>query len=109
MMRRIVVALMTAFLALGLVAGCSSEAGDVSCGTNQCDVTLNRGVDADVSVLGVSVKLVSVSSGTVTVEVGGTQVQIPVSDGQGTSAGNLNIRVTEVTDSYVKLVVTQQQ
>ena len=59
--------------------------------------------------LGAKVKLVSVSNGQVTLDVGGNRVTLPVGDGQGTDVGGLNIRVSEVTDAKVTLVVTKTQ
>lgn len=109
MKRRIAAALLAMTLGSGAVAGCSSDAGNVSCNLNNCTVTLNQGVDADVSVLGAKVKLVSASNGQVVLEVGGNRVTLPVGDNQGTDIGGLNIRVSEVTNAKVTLVVTKTQ
>jgi len=89
-------------LALAPLAGCSSE--NVDCTVNECTVTFDRGVDAEASVLGVDVKLVGVQGDQVTVDIEGTEVNVPV-NGQ-TDAEGFNISVQEVTDSKVVLKIS---
>ncbi len=109
MKRRIVTALLATLLGTGVLAGCSTDAGNVNCNLSSCEVTLNRGVEANVSVLGVDVKLIEVQGGLVTLEVQGNQVTLPVGDGQGTQVAGLNVTVREVTADTVVLNVTQGQ
>ncbi|MBN1173672.1 MAG: hypothetical protein JXA67_15990 [Micromonosporaceae bacterium] len=97
-----------AALAIGLSAGCSSEGADVSCNLNTCTVTFDRGVEAEASVLGVSVKLVSVENDLVTLDVSGNEIVLPAGDtDQQTQAGGLNVSIQEVTADKVVLEVTQ--
>ncbi|GAA3226909.1 hypothetical protein ACFO1B_22625 [Dactylosporangium siamense] len=84
-------------IGVGALTACSSD--NVTCSTNACTVTFDRGVDAESSVLGVDVKFVSVDNGVVKLEVGGTTVSVPV-DGS-TQAQGFDITVQSVTDSQV--------
>lgn len=105
--RRFVAAVMVAALGGGgLLVGCSSNNGDVSCSLSNCTVTLNRGADATASVLGVKIKLVSVNGDQITVDVGGNQVAVPTG-GNEVQAGGLNIRVDKVTKDQVVLKISK--
>ncbi|MEV6929086.1 hypothetical protein AB0M46_31975 [Dactylosporangium sp. NPDC051485] len=84
-------------LALGGLTACSSD--NVDCTTDACTVTLDRGVQAEASVLGLKVELVGVDNGTVKLDVGGTTVSVPV-DGS-TQAQGFDISVQKVTDAEV--------
>lgn len=108
MKRRIATAILTATLAGTLLTGCSDDAGDVSCNLSSCTVTLNRGVEGSLSVLGVDVELVEIQNGMVTLDVGGTNVTLPVGEGQGTQVAGVNVTVQQVTKDNVILQVTQQ-
>jgi hypothetical protein len=93
----------TLALAAGLgvaLSGCSSENGKVSCNLNSCTVTLNRGVDAKVSVLGAEVKLVAADNNQVTLDVAGNRIDLPVG-GEPQAAGGLTVRVQKVTTDHV--------
>jgi hypothetical protein len=105
------VARLAAALALGtaLLAGCGDGGSDVDCNLNACTVTLDRGVDAQASILGVDVKLVGVESSQVTLDVEGNQVTVPVGDNSGTDVAGVNVAVESVTADKVVLRVTQQQ
>jgi hypothetical protein len=89
-------------LALAPLAACSSE--NVDCTVNECTVTFERGVDAEASVLGVDVKLVGVQGDQVTIDIAGTEVNVPV-NGE-TDAEGFNISVEEVTDSKVVVKIS---
>jgi hypothetical protein len=67
--RRVAAALSSALFGLALLAGCSSD--NVSCGVDQCTVTIDRETNASASVLGVEAKFVSADSNTVTLDVAG--------------------------------------
>ncbi len=109
MMRRRIAALtLTAALAgAGLLAGCSSEGADVSCNLNSCTVTMDRGVDASASVLGVDITLEGVANDQVTLDVEGNRVSVPVNAEGGTQVGGVSVTVQEVTGDKVVLQVTQ--
>src|SRR5919197_6750168 len=95
---RVVAMLALVILGTGLTAGCTTSANDatVSCAVSSCTVTFDRGADASASVLGVEVKLVGVDGQTVTVDVGGSRVEVPVNGSQ--EAGGLSVTVEKVTD-----------
>ncbi|WP_330250270.1 hypothetical protein OG874_28990 [Nocardia sp. NBC_00565] len=82
-------------------AACSSEGTGYKseCEVSGCTVTFTRGVNAKASVLGIDAELVAVKGNTVTLKVGGQQVDIPV--GQSQPANGLNATVQEVTDDKV--------
>ena len=105
------VARIAASLALGLalLAGCGDNGSDVNCNLNACTVTMDRGVDANASILGVDIKLVAVQNGQVVLDVEGNQVAVPVGDNSGTEVAGLVITVQEVTADKVVLQVTRPQ
>jgi hypothetical protein len=106
--RRIAALALSALLAgAGVLAGCSSEGADVSCNLNQCTVTMDRGVDAQASVLGVDISLKGVANDQVTLDVEGNSVSVPINATGGTEVGGLSITVQEVTGDKVVLQVTQ--
>jgi len=94
-------------LGLGVLAGCSNDSGDVACNLDSCTVTMKRGVDASASVLGVDIKLVAVTGDTVTIEVEGNKVNVPVGNSAQTQVAGLNVSVKEVTGEKVVLNVTR--
>ncbi|NUS72094.1 MAG: hypothetical protein HOQ05_01675 [Corynebacteriales bacterium] len=103
--RRIVAVVIAAgVLALG-AAACSTEsdAGKSTCNAEKCTVTLNRGVDAKMEVLGVDVRLDEVKGDNVTVEIAGQKVTVP--HGQETEAEGFNIKVKEIDDDEVVLEI----
>jgi hypothetical protein len=109
MMRRRLAAfvLSATLVGAGALAGCSSEGADVSCNLNSCTVTMDRGVEASASVLGVDITLEGVANDQVSLDVGGNKISVPV-DGTGqTQVGGLNVSVQEVTGDKVVLQVTQ--
>ena len=71
---RLAAAAASAALGLALLTGCGND--DVSCGLNQCTVSIDRSVDASVNVLGVEAKFVSADADTVTLSVAGEEVQL---------------------------------
>ncbi|WP_194818972.1 hypothetical protein [Nocardia sp. XZ_19_385] len=105
--RRLIALSLFALLApLGATA-CSSEgAGSkTECQISGCTVTFDRGVNAKASVLGIDAELVAVNGNTVTLKVGGQQVDVPVGDTQPTDG--FNVTVQEVTaDKVVVKIAT---
>ena len=93
-----VVAVLALVLAGGSLAGCGGG-GNTSCGTDGCTVTFSRSGSAEVSVLGVSARLVRVDADIAQIEVAGQTVMVPV--GGQTEVGGLVVRVQEVTDQQV--------
>jgi outer membrane murein-binding lipoprotein Lpp len=61
-------------LGLGLLTGCSND--NVSCGLDQCTVSIDKTVNASVNVLGVEAKFVSADANTATLDVAGERVQL---------------------------------
>jgi hypothetical protein len=102
--RRVAAALSSALLGLALLAGCSSD--NVSCGVDQCTVTLDRQVDASASVLGVEAKFVSADAGTVTLDVAGEQVKLTKGQ-QAAQVAGLQVSLAEVTGDTVSFQVSR--
>ena len=100
-------ALAAALAGAGLLAGCSSDGADVDCNLNSCTVTMDRGVDANASVLGVDITLKGVANDQVTLDVEGNSVSIPINGNGSTQVGGLNVSVQSVTSDKVVLQVTQ--
>lgn len=99
---------LTATLAgAGALAGCSSDGADVNCNLNSCTVTMDRGVDAQASVLGVDIKLSNVTNNQVTLDVEGNSVSVPINGSGSTQVGGLNVSVQSVTSDKVVLQVSQ--
>ncbi len=96
--RGTVVAVLALVLAGGSLAGCGGG-GNTSCGTDGCTVTFARSGSSEVSVLGVSARLVRVDADIAQIEVAGQTVMVPV--GGQTEVGGLVVRVQEVTDQQV--------
>lgn len=87
-------------------AGCSGgDSSSTQCSLTQCTVTLQRGVDAGVGILGVDVRLVGVSGDVVTLDLGGQQVQLQV--GEGVQVGGFQVVLQELTDREAVVVVSQ--
>lgn len=96
----------TVLLALTL-AGCAGGGTQTSCDLGGCTVTFprsgNGATAAEVSVLGVTARLVGVSGGAATIEVAGQRLTLPAG-GQGTAEG-FTVGVQSVTDTEVVVVV----
>ncbi|MFD3507930.1 hypothetical protein [Nocardia sp. NPDC058666] len=73
------------------------------CTLSGCTVTFERGVSAKASVLGIDAELVSVNGDLVTLSIGGQQVTVPV--GQSQASNGMDVRVNEVTDEKVVVVI----
>ncbi len=99
--RRLIILSSVALLAPLGAAACTVEgAGTKSeCNVGGCTVTFDRGVDAKANILGVDAELVAVNGNTVTLRVGGQQVDVPVGETQ--PADGLNVTVQEVTNEKV--------
>jgi uncharacterized protein YwlG (UPF0340 family) len=93
-----------AALCTGIVSGCASK--NVSCTVNSCTVTLDRGVDAGTSVLGIDVKLIEVKDEQIILDVGGTRATLP-STGAETQVGGLTMKVDQVTGDQVVIDVNR--
>ena len=104
--RHLARALLTPVLALavgvGALAGCGG--GGTSCSTDGCTVTFSRSGPAEVSVLGVTAKLVRVDADVAQVEVAGQTVMVPV--GGRTEVAGLVVRVEQITDAQVVVRVS---
>jgi outer membrane murein-binding lipoprotein Lpp len=101
--RRIAAALASAVIGLTLLTGCSD---DVSCGLDQCTVTVQRETNAKVEVLGVEAKFVSADGDTVTLDVGGEQIQLTKGE-QAVEVGGLSFTLSSVTQDAVKIEVAR--
>lgn len=100
-------ATMLAVLVLAFVGAtaCGGSAGSqTNCSFDGCTVTFQRTGTAEVSVLGVTAKLVGVEGGNATLEVAGQMVTVPVG-GEATADG-FTVRVERVTDTEVVARIT---
>jgi outer membrane murein-binding lipoprotein Lpp len=100
---RLVAAVM---LGLAVLAGCSSDGGEVDCSVTACTLTFDRGVEAKVDVLGVTVELVGAQDGQATLAIAGTRVTLPVD--QTTEVAGMSVTVTSVTAEQVVVRMTAQ-
>jgi hypothetical protein len=101
---RIAALFTSAALGLALLSGCSSD--NVSCGLDQCTVTMDRSTSASASVLGVEAKFVSADSNTVTLEVAGEQVQLTKGQ-QAVNVAGLQVSLDSITADQVGFVVSR--
>ncbi|WP_438800558.1 hypothetical protein [Actinoplanes ianthinogenes] len=101
--RRAAALLVSAALGAALLTGCSD---DVSCGVDQCTVTLQRDTNASVEVLGVEAEFVSADDDTVTLEVAGQQVTLTKGQ-QAVEVGGLQFSLSSVTKSAIQVQVSK--
>ncbi|MFC6010603.1 hypothetical protein [Nocardia lasii] len=74
------------------------------CTVSGCTITFERGVSAKASVLGIDAELIAVNGDLVTLAIGGQQVTIPVGESQ--ASNGTDVRVSEVTDEKVVVVLS---
>ncbi len=96
--RVLVAPLLALAVAVGALTGCGGGS-NTSCGLDGCRVTFARSGPSEVSVLGVSARLVRVDADVAQVEVAGQTVTVPV--GGQTEVGGLIVRVEQITDTQV--------
>lgn len=99
--RRLIALSFVALLAPLGAAACTVEGPGTKseCNVGGCTVTFTRGVDAKANILGIDAELVAVNGNTVTLKIGGQQVDVPVGETQ--PAEGMNVTVQEVTDEKV--------
>jgi hypothetical protein len=97
--RSLAVPVIALVVALGALAGCGGGASNTDCGLNGCTVTFARSGQSEVSVLGVTARLVRVDAGVAEVQVAGQTVTVPV--GGQTEVAGLVVRVEQITDAEV--------
>jgi hypothetical protein len=91
-------------VAVAALTGCGGQGSGTNCGVDGCTITFPRSGTSEVSVLGVSARLVGVENGTARIEVAGQTVTVPV--GGQTEVGGFSVRVEEVTDAQVVVRIT---
>ena len=101
--RALLAPLLALAVTVGALTGCGGG-GNTSCGVDGCTVTFPRSGAAEVSVLGVTARLVRVDADIAQVEVAGQTVMVPV--GGQTQAGGLVVRVEQITDTQVVIRVS---
>ncbi|KUL27165.1 hypothetical protein ADL15_36315 [Actinoplanes awajinensis subsp. mycoplanecinus] len=101
--RRIAAVLVSAALGAALLTGCSD---DLSCGVDQCTVTIQRETNASVSVLGVEAAFISADDNTVTLSVGGEQVTLTKGQ-QAVDVAGLQVSLSNVTQSAIQVQVAR--
>lgn len=111
--RRVAQYLRAAVIAVALlltpaIAACQFTSGDgkKKCDTQECEITIDRGVDAKTEVLGADIKLDKVEGEVVTLTISGQEVVIP--KGETGSAAGHNITIKEVNKDNVVIVVKLQ-
>lgn len=102
---RLAVVLSSATLLGALLAGCSSD--NVSCGLDQCTVSIDRETNASASFLGVEAKFISADADTVTLEVAGEQVSLTKGQ-QAIEVAGLQVSLESVTSDQIGLQVSRQ-
>ena len=102
--RRLAAALSSAALGLALLVGCSND--NVSCGLDQCTVTIDREVNASASVLGVEAKFVSADANTVTLQVAGEQISLTKGQ-QAVEVAGLQVSLDSITSDQIGLQVSR--
>ena len=100
---RVVAALASAAFGLALLTGCGD---DVSCGLDQCTVSIARETNASVNVLGVEAKFVSADENTVTLDVAGEQIQLTKGQ-QAVEVAGLQVQLDSVTQDQVQIEVSR--
>ncbi len=91
-------------MGLALLSACGGEGSETSCDLNSCEITFDRGVEANANVLGVEVTLVGIENDMVTLEVAGQRVSIPM-DGS-TEVGGFQVTIQEVTQDNVVVQIS---
>jgi hypothetical protein len=81
------------------VAACGAGGSQTDCGLNGCTVTFPRNGVGEVSVLGVTARLVGVDAGSATISVAGQTVTVPV--GGQSEVNGFSVGVERVTDADV--------
>ncbi len=102
---RIAGLLAAGILAVMSLASCGGEGTSTRCSLSDCTVTFQRGVDANISILGADLRLVGADDNQATVEVAGQQVQLQVN--QAAQVGGFEVRLTQLTDQQAVVQVTQ--
>ena len=103
--QRLAVVLSSATLLGALLAGCSSD--NVSCGLDQCTVSIDRETNASASFLGVEAKFVSADANTVTLDVAGEQISLTKGQ-QAIEVAGLMVSLDSVTSDQIGLQVSRQ-
>ncbi|MCM4079032.1 hypothetical protein [Paractinoplanes hotanensis] len=102
--QRLAVVLSSATLLGTLLAGCSSD--NVSCGLDQCTVSIDRETNASASFLGVEAKFVSADADTVTLDVAGEQISLTKGQ-QAVEVAGLQVSLDSVTSDKIGLQVSR--
>jgi len=88
-------------------SGSSTGDSSVDCDLSGCTVTLQRGVDAGVSVLGLEMRLTGVTGDQATLQVGSQKVTVPLNGQGSTEVAGLSMTVQSTKGSAVVLRVTR--
>jgi hypothetical protein len=102
--RRVAAALSSAARAHALLAGCGGD--NVSCGLDQCTVTIDREVNASASVLGIEAKFVSADANTVTLDVAGERITLTKGQ-QAVQVAGLAVSLDSITADTVSFQVSR--
>jgi hypothetical protein len=103
--RALAAPLLALVVAVGALAGCGGGS-NTACGLDGCTVTFARSGQTEVSVLGVTARLVRVDADIAQVEVAGQTVMVPVGS-QTEIGGGLVVRVEQITDTQVVVRISR--
>jgi hypothetical protein len=99
-LRAVLLAVLAVLAALTLTACGGSEGSRTNCDLSGCTVTFDRtSANPEVSVLGVTARLVGVEGGAATIDIAGNTVQLPV--GAQTTAEGFNVGLERLTETEV--------
>jgi hypothetical protein len=96
---RATVAAVLVALALSACGGGDGQGSNTSCDLGGCTITFPRSGAGEVSVLGVTARLVGVDNSVATIDIAGNTVQVPV--GAEQQADGFTVGVDQVTDTQV--------
>ncbi|TNY34886.1 hypothetical protein [Thermomonospora catenispora] len=103
--RRLIAVIPLVLLPLGTVAACGGEGVTTDCSIEACTVTFDRGVEANVSILGVKVELVGVQGDSVTLRIAGQQITLPVDGWQ--EVEGFGVQIQSITQEQVVVRISQ--
>jgi hypothetical protein len=92
-------------LILGGATACGSGGSQTQCSLDSCTVTFPRTGDAEISLLGIKARLVTVEGDRATLDVAGQTVTVPV--GGETAADGFTVGVERITDTDVVVRISR--
>lgn len=91
-------------IVLAAVTACGGQGTATNCTLTGCTVTFQRSGPSEVSVLGITARLVGVDAGQATIQVAGQTISVPV--GGQAAADGFTVGVQSVTDTQVVVLIS---